>query len=141
MSEDQTADKDAEDWAAEVPAVEEPPKLRYPSLPEFVEAQIARLYIRSHERSSREYSWCDEWFKHPEVVARFSALWRAFESLRQDPGLGPSVYWIQHLDPHMREILSPAGPFSRCEVGKHSDLLCDQMPLVAPPDGMFPRFD
>lgn len=67
-------------------------------------------------------TWCPRWWAHPEALSRLYALWRAWETLRiTDPGTGMSIWWRDHLDPHLTALTSDAGPFSRCGPDKHRD--------------------
>lgn len=133
---------EGDEWADDVPETESVAStLRYKSLTEFVTEQIASMYVRDAWEAS-SVRWCPRWFEHAEAVGRFYALWRAFEALRQDPGTGASAYWVMHLDPQMREVLSPDGPFSRCSVSRgHHPYMTQAMPVEAPPAGMFPVYD
>jgi Domain of unknown function (DUF4913) len=89
----------------------------YQSLGEFA-GWLLDVYRRSTRGQARVF--CPEWWKHPEAVARMDALWRAFEQLRQDPGIGMSVFWRDHADHHMSVLLDADGPFKGCEEG-HSE--------------------
>lgn len=74
-------------------------------------------------------NWCDRWWAHPEAISRLYALWRAWESLRvNDPHTGISIWWRDHLDPHLAALTSDYGPFSRCGTRHH-----DPQPLPVQP--------
>lgn len=112
----------------------DPPGLYYVTVEEWVSEWLFPVYRRSvlgHERV-----WCPEWWKHGEAIARLEALWRAWESLRQDPATGLSVWFRDHADHHMTILLDADGPFKGCD-GRHSDRPLDQLPHDPPPDGMF----
>ncbi|GAA2705280.1 DUF4913 domain-containing protein [Micromonospora olivasterospora] len=67
-------------------------------------------------------SWCPRWWAHPEALSRLYALWRAWEALRvNDPQTGMSIWWRDHLDPHLAVLTGDAGPFVRCGPDKHRD--------------------
>jgi hypothetical protein len=89
----------------------------YPSLQAFVERHLAPLLARPGARC-----WCASWWAHPEAVDRLRALWRSWEVLQRDDGVGLSSWWVYHLDPHARVLLDPSGPFGACRDG-HTDKL------------------
>lgn len=114
----------------------EAPALFYGSVAEFVRDQLVPMYRRDMEGTQR--SWCPEWWRHAEAIARLEALWRAWEHLRLDPTTGMSVWFRDHADHHMPILLDSEGPFRRCSIDKgHTDRL-EPLKLVAPPDGLFP---
>lgn len=64
--------------------------------------------------------WCDQWWLHPEVVARFKALWHA--SMQADASVmdgdagAVSSWWINHWDRHAVVIFDKTnGPFRDCD--------------------------
>jgi hypothetical protein len=61
-----------------------------------------------------ELRWCPIWWEHPEAVFRFAALQRAWAELAPEPGSAMSIWIRDHLDPCLRELLSPTGPFVDC---------------------------
>lgn len=61
-----------------------------------------------------EIRWCPLWWEHPEAVFRFEALRRAWTQLAPEPGVGMSTWIRDHLDPCLRVLLSPLGPFVDC---------------------------
>lgn len=105
--------------------------LVFPTLEAFVAEYLAPVLL---DRDVTAVGvWCPSWWKHLEVVARLSVLWRAFEYLRHDSGLGLSHWWLHHLDPHMAVLLHPVtGPFRSCRTG-HVDGTA--LPLVPVPAG------
>ncbi|NNJ62387.1 MAG: DUF4913 domain-containing protein [Dactylosporangium sp.] len=65
--------------------------------------------------------WCDQWWAHPEAINRLGALWLAWETLRvSDPAMGMSIWWRDHLDPHLGALCAEDGPFARCRPGRHT---------------------
>ncbi|MFY1573276.1 DUF4913 domain-containing protein [Verrucosispora sp. WMMD703] len=67
-------------------------------------------------------NWCPRWWAHPEAISRLYALWRAWETLRvSDPQTGMSIWWRDHLDPHLAALAAEYGPFSRCDPTKHTE--------------------
>jgi hypothetical protein len=67
-------------------------------------------------------NWCPHWWAHPEAISRLYALWRAWETLRvSDPQTGMSIWWRDHLDPHLNALTNEYGPFGRCHPDKHTE--------------------
>jgi hypothetical protein len=61
-----------------------------------------------------ELTWCPLWWEHPEAVFRLEALRRAWTELAPEPGAAMSIWIRDHLDPCLRELLTPLGPFADC---------------------------
>ncbi|MFC4945831.1 DUF4913 domain-containing protein [Pseudonocardia sp. GCM10023141] len=61
-----------------------------------------------------DYAWCPRWWDHPEAIFRFEALYRAWTELAPEPGAAMSIWIRDHLDPCLRELLNPSGPFVDC---------------------------
>lgn len=95
------------------------PTTYYSSLMEWFEDFFKQVYRRSF--SGAHLTWCDQWWRHPEAVSRLDALWRAWEHLRQEPGLGMSVWWRDHVDPHMAALTSPEGCLKGCQPTAQSE--------------------
>lgn len=67
-------------------------------------------------------NWCPRWWAHPEAISRLYALWRAWETLRvSDPQTGMSIWWRDHLDPHLAALGAEYGAFGRCSPDKHTE--------------------
>ncbi len=118
-------------------ADEQLPELHFASLQEFVEQQLAPMYKRS--LSGNDKTWCPQWWRHAEAIARFEALWRAWEHLRLDPALGMSVWFRDHADHHMNVLLDADGPFKGCssQEGKGHSPRLEALPCATPPPGLF----
>jgi len=83
-----------------------------------------------------EIKWCPLWWEHPEAIFRFTALHRAWRELASEPGAGLSIYIRDHLDPCLRELTSPVGPFADCgynERHRISNALTGHQPLPTLP--------
>jgi Domain of unknown function (DUF4913) len=80
-----------------------------------------------------EIKWCPLWWEHPEAVFRFEALRRAWTQLAPEPGVGMSVWIRDHLDPCLRELLSPLGPFGDCSHNERFRPLTEHVPLPTLP--------
>lgn len=64
--------------------------------------------------------WCTQWWLHPEVVARFKALWQA--SMQADASVmdgdagAVSSWWINHWDRQAAVVFDKSnGPFRDCD--------------------------
>ncbi len=111
------------------------PELYYPDVVAFVTEQLVPMYRRP--LGGQGVTWCPEWWRHAEAIARLEALWRAWEHLRLDPATGMSVWFRDHADHHMAVLLSADGPFKGCKPKDgHGDRL-DPFPLKPPPSGLF----
>nr|WP_255258368.1 DUF4913 domain-containing protein [Arthrobacter sp.] len=109
------------------------PALMFATSEQFLHHQLLPLYIRIID--SRNNTWCQQWFRHPEALSRVDALWRAWEHLRLDGKLGSSVWWKDHADPHMAVLLSQKGPFHECDLERHKDPA--PIPCQTAPEGWF----
>ncbi|WP_406300037.1 DUF4913 domain-containing protein [Embleya sp. NBC_00888] len=80
--------------------------------------QWVRLVLVTYLRDVNSAApWCDEWFRHPEAVARLHALWLAWQQYTAPEAGGwdgPSVWHRDHLDPCMHQLRSADGPFNAC---------------------------
>jgi hypothetical protein len=108
---------DALDAAAAEEAAEAEPATYFKTLPEFVDQFLIKAYRRPITNST---AWCREWWKHGEAVCVLSALWRAWEALRLEPGTGMSVWWRDHCNPHMNSLMNPQGTFNKCTLDGHN---------------------
>lgn len=102
----------------------------YPTVFAFVEEFLIKVCARP-VRDQSSFRWCSQWYRHAEAVSRLTALWRAFEVLRLDPGVGPSTWWINHADPCMAALSDSAGVFARCSADTHA--VHSALPHTPPP--------
>jgi hypothetical protein len=77
-----------------------------------------------------EMRWCPRWWEHAEALFRFEALRRAWIELAAEPGTAMSVWIRDHLDPCLRELLSPTGPFADCDLTERFGMRGDHSPLA-----------
>ncbi|MGA5183088.1 DUF4913 domain-containing protein [Streptomyces pseudogriseolus] len=100
------------------------------ALIEWVEGVLVPGYLAEPSADAR---WCPLWFEHPVAVARLHACWLAWQELT-DPATcgytGPSVWHRDHLDPCIRELRSPSGPFTGCTKGEHQ--IGHRLPGIVP---------
>lgn len=100
------------------------------ALIEWVEGVLVPAYLAEPSADAR---WCHLWFEHLPAVARLHACWLAWQELT-DPAncgyTGPSVWHRDHLDPCIRELRGPGGPFQGCTKGEHQ--VTHRMPGVVP---------
>jgi hypothetical protein len=131
-------DSDVEDTAAAVAAegIDGAPRLYYPSLDVFLRDYLAPTYRRHIDGRNR--TWCPQWWRHAEAIARLEALWRAWEHLRLDRATGASVWFRDHADHHMTVLLDPDnGPFKYCTPDKGHSTRIEPLLLENPPAGLF----
>ena len=127
---DQSVDTDATHSGATTPT------LYYPPLDTFVRELLAPTYKRLID-DGRNRTWCPQWWRHAEAIARLEALWRSWEHLRLDPATGISVWFRDHADHHMAVLLDPDGPFKYCTPEKGHSARLAALPLDDPPEGLF----
>jgi hypothetical protein len=92
---------------------------------------------------SKPTPWCSQWWLHPEVVARFKALWQASmqaEASVMDGDAGAvSSWWINHWDRHAAIIFDKSnGPFRDCDpeqghLHRRKDKVAAILPFSVPP--------
>ena len=98
---------------------DEPVTPFFGSLLEFVIEGFAPVYCRSTSPTVR---WCASWWDHAEAIYRLEALWRTWELYRLEPRLGIASWLRDYLDPQLRELTSPTGPFAQCTDDRHSPI-------------------
>jgi hypothetical protein len=112
-----------------------PAEMYYPNVVEFVTDRLVHLVQKPTPESGRV--WCPEWYRHASALSRLDGIWRAWEFLRFDPGLGMSTWWVHHVDPNLAALMDPAtGPFARCGDGHDADGN-QPLPHVPAPEGVF----
>jgi hypothetical protein len=117
---------------------EEPPRLVYGSVDEFVREHLRFVYRRRVD--GRHRCWAAEWWQYDEAIIRLEGLWRAWEHLRLDPATGTSIWWRDHADHHMGVLFDPDGPFAAADPQDPQNTCKrgEPLPYTAPPQGMFP---
>ncbi|MEU4778283.1 DUF4913 domain-containing protein [Micromonospora sp. NPDC023633] len=117
-------DPDVTPPAATPPAGDDAaPEPAYRNVEAFVADYLAHVVERRLATGPTSgVNWCPRWWAHPEAISRLYALWRAWETLRvSDPQTGMSIWWRDHLDPHLTALAAEYGPFSRCSPDKHTE--------------------
>lgn len=89
----------------------------FPSADRWVADYLLEVFQRSY---GGELRWCAQWQDHPEATLRLEAMWRAWEVLQAQEGLGLSVWLLSHFDPNFLMLTSRTGPFARCTPDRHS---------------------
>jgi hypothetical protein len=114
------------------------PELVYKNPVEFFVELLSPSYVREVNEGAA-FTWCPEWYKHPEAYIRIEAIWRAWEHLRLEPALGASTWWLNHADPHMRILMDKEGPFKKCAYDGHKPPTPEKavLPHIAPETGIF----
>ena len=133
---DQVPDDETERTAEE--NMEEEPDVR----------QMFLDWLTAHLRTvevvgTKPTPWCTEWWLHPEVVARFTALWhasmQASASVQDGDAGATSSWWINHWDRHAAVIFDKSnGPFRDCDttdghLSRRRDKYAAVVPLTLPP--------
>jgi len=111
-------------------AEEEPTAPFFGSLLEFVVEHFGPVYARNTSPTVR---WCASWWDHAEALYRLEALWRTWELYRLEPRLGIASWLRDYLDPQLRELTSPTGPFASCTPDRHSPVKA--LSTNQPPEG------
>jgi hypothetical protein len=93
------------------PDVDPAEELDADSLKEWVHDTVTSMIARPLRG---DLTWCPIWWEHAEAVFRLEALRRAWAELASEPGAAMSIWIRDHLDPCLRELLSPIGPFADC---------------------------
>ncbi len=114
---------------------EQGPQLYFPTVDAFVEDHLVHLYRRD-VTTGRHRTWCPQWWRHAEAIARLEALWRAWEHLRLDPALGMSIWFRDHADHHMTVLLDPDGPFKGCSLDKGHSQRLHPLSVRQPPEDL-----
>ena len=95
---------------AEAPELD-PSKLDLPALTDWVhDFLLPTISVRL----TTEYRWCAAWWRHPDEILRLEGARRAWYKLAGEPGTGLSVWWRDHMDPCLHELLSTNGTFGGC---------------------------
>jgi hypothetical protein len=80
--------------------------------------EVLAPVIHRDLQAQGELVWCQQWWEHPEAVARLAALhdaWTVLVVAEEADGTGASQWWVQHVDPHLDALMHQRhGPFSRC---------------------------
>ena len=114
------------------------PDLLYPTVEAFVTGWLAPTYGRYIGTGNGARTWCPMWWKHPEGLVRLTAIWRAWEHLRQDATLGMSIFLLEHADPHMAVLFDASGPFKGCTPERGHDPRSKPLPLGEADSRIFP---
>lgn len=131
----ETADVAADAEAADNGTI--PPA--YPNAAAWVEGWLLEHY----RRDTPGFRWCRYWWDHAEAASRLEALWQAWEAARanEDDVAAISAWWLQHCDPTMTLLSSPAGPFLHCDPATGEHHQPNKLPVAEPPEGMYRDWD
>lgn len=115
---------------------DETAEMVYGSVLEFFEAMVMPLLRdRRIDPRSGGARWSSRWWESPEALMRLDAIWRAYESLRNDPATGISVWLRDHFDVHISVLMSETGPFAK---SRDTSEIGEPPPHEPPPAVMFP---
>jgi hypothetical protein len=105
----------------------------YDDVTQWVGDHFAPIYIRRIQGGMR---WCSQWWRHPEAVIRFAALWRTWETARLAVSPYAMADWhLNYLDRMLPVLLGDQGPFYSCKPDAHNDP--PPLPMVEPPDKQY----
>ncbi len=90
----------------------------HPSLGDFVGDYLLPMFTRP--TLGGRWLWCPHWWEHSEAVSRLTALWHAWEALRDQPGTALGSWYREHLDHHLPILMGPDGPFRDCANGHYT---------------------
>lgn len=108
----------------------------FASVDQWVSGWLLPMWTR--DLHGDESTWCPQWWRHPEAVARLTALWLSWEHLRLDPATGMSSWWRDHADHHLAVLLSSSTVFKGCSPnGGHTAYPVAQLPSDPTPEGLF----
>jgi hypothetical protein len=118
-----------------VPAGSSPPSAAVVFAPRFsnLESWVNEFFVLTFGRTGEQTFWCSQWWAHPEAVLRLDALWRTWEAAALDPVHGTAVWIRDYLDPGLRVLLGPDGPFVGCRDDRHVE--ASVLPVAATPPG------
>ena len=85
----------------------------------WVRDNIALLIERKMPQSGGWPHWCPMWWLHPEAIARFEALRRAWLDAATHAGGTGLVVYFEHVDLQLATLCGDNGPFSGC-LGRHN---------------------
>ena len=85
----------------------------------WVRDNIALLIERKMPQSGGWPHWCPMWWLHPEAIARFEALRRAWLDATTHAGGTGLVVYFEHVDLQLATLCGDNGPFSGC-LGRHN---------------------
>lgn len=108
-----------------------PPEPDYPDVQTWVGEWFAPIF----GRRLGAVHWCTVWWQHDEAVFRLEALWRSWETLRLDGGMGMATWIRDHLDNARRELMGPDGPFQACDGADRSHNPPPPLPVTPTPAG------
>lgn len=112
---------------------EEPPPPLYDDVEPWVTNYFAPIITR---RLNKNLTWCPEWWRHAEVIARLRVLWETWESARLSGGAEMSAWWYLHVDTHLAVIMDGlSGPLSQCSPAEGHNGAPDALPVTPAPAG------
>jgi hypothetical protein len=133
LASDTSPKSDTEGAVSAEEKVEEKVEPVYPDVESWVSEHFAPMYARP---LGGEFRWCPRWWEHAEAISRLEALWRSWETLRVDPGLGMATWYRDHLDTQLAVLLGNRGPFALCSPDRHEQM--NSLPVEPAPLGYWP---
>ena len=115
---------------------EQPRENEYADVGEFVH----RYFLEVFPWDQGKRKWCEQWYRHPEALAVFTALWATWEA-RKDDGEQLAVWIRDYKTPMFDTLTGQQSPFIGCspasgrEPAYHEDQVRAQ--VLMPPPGYF----
>jgi hypothetical protein len=75
---------------------------------------LPRLERQIAHGSGAGLYWCPRWRDHPEAATRLEAVRDAWTEARVGTAGAMASWWLEKVDPTLRTICAPDGPFTRC---------------------------
>ena len=108
-------DGDSADTSTEEASTE--PETVYGNVGEWVTDWLLPTYSRPLDDVAK-FRWDPQWWRYAEVVMRLEALWISWEKMRLEGGPAMVVFYRDYIDPMMRPIMDPDGPFHTFNANK-----------------------
>lgn len=114
------------------------PETVYDNVGEWVTDWLLPTYSRPLDDVTK-FRWDPQWWRYPEVVMRLEALWISWEKMRLEGGPAIVVFYRDYLDPMMRTIMDPDGPFHTFNANQEdADGVRERLPQPLPHSEMPP---
>ena len=114
------------------------PETVYDNVGEWVTDWLLPTYSRPLDDEAK-FRWDPQWWRYPEVVMRLEALWISWEKMRLEGGPAIVVFYRDYLDPMMRTIMDPDGPFHTFNANQEdADGVRERLPQPLPHSEMPP---
>lgn len=114
-------------------------ELKYANVYEWVEGYLApNIQRKINTQMGSGLAWDPEYWKYPEVVARLTVLWNAWQAAEVSTDLSAkAAWWVRYCDPILDRILDATnGPFHNYDSLSTSSGVLSTLPVVPAPQIM-----